>query len=104
MAIEFNQETLNESIEQNKPILIDFWAEWCGPCRIVGPVIEQVANEYEGKAIVGKVNVDENEDLAAEYRVRSIPTVLFIKDGKVVDTLVGAKPKSEYTERLEKLI
>lgn len=104
MAKEFNQETLNESLQDEKPLVVDFWAEWCGPCRMVGPVIDKLAEEYKDRAIVGKVNVDENRELAQKYGVRSIPTVLIIKNGEVVETVVGANPKQVFAEKLEQIL
>jgi thioredoxin 1 len=89
-------------LSSNKLTVVDFWATWCGPCRAVGPVIETVAKEYKGKINVGKVNVDYNPGLTAKYNVSSIPTVFFIKGGKVVDKLVGAYPKSAYVKKIEK--
>ena len=93
--------SLKEIIQSNKPVLIDFFAEWCGPCRMIGPVIEELHHEYEGKALVGKVNVDANIDVASKFGVKSIPTILFIKNGQVVDKLVGAQPKHSFIKRIE---
>lgn len=102
MAVEFNESNFEELVlKSDKPVLVDFWAEWCGPCKMVGPVVEEVASDYEGKAVVGKVNVDQNPTISAKYGIRSIPTILFIKDGEVVDKSVGAVPKKTLTEKLD---
>lgn len=93
----FNEEVL----QSDKPVLIDFWAPWCGPCRMMSPVIEQLADEYEGRVKVGKVNVDEESELAAAFRVMSIPTIAIIKEGKIVNSVVGARPKEELEEMLK---
>lgn len=86
------------------PLVVDFWATWCGPCRALAPVVEEVASEYEGKAEIVKCNVDDCEEIAAQYSIRSIPTLIFFKDGKAVDRLVGAVPKSEITARIDALL
>ena len=104
MATEFNQASLNEAIESGKPVLVDFWAEWCGPCRMVAPIVSELSGEYEGKAVIGKVNVDENREVAAQYGIRNIPTILFFKEGKVVDKIVGAAAKSAFAEKLDALV
>ena len=91
----------NEVMKSDIPVLIDFWATWCGPCRMMGPIIEQLAEEYEGKAKVGKVNVDEEGELSQAFGVMSIPTIVLIKDGKVVKQAVGARPKAEVEAMLQ---
>ena len=102
MALELTDANFEEQvINSDKPVMVDFWAEWCGPCRMVGPVVEEMHNEYEGKAVIGKVNVDHNPAVSAKYGIRNIPTVLFFKNGEVVDKQVGAAPKSAYSQKLE---
>ena len=96
----FDSDVINSDV----PVLIDFWAVWCGPCKAIAPVIEEVANEFEGKVKVGKVDVDQNQDTAMKYGVRSIPTLLIIKDGEVVNQIVGAVPKSNITDILNKVV
>jgi thioredoxin 1 len=91
----------NEVLNSKKVTLIDFWAEWCGPCRAIAPIVEELAKEYDGKAVVGKVNVDENPEITVKYGIRNIPTILFIKNGEVVDKQVGAVPKSTLEEKLK---
>jgi thioredoxin 1 len=92
-----------EVLDSDKPVLVDFWATWCGPCRIIAPVIEELAAEFEGKAVIGKVDVDHNPQVAMNFGIRSIPTLLFFKNGQVVDQLVGTAPKRVLAERLENL-
>jgi len=105
MAVEITDANFEEIVlKADKPVVVDFWAAWCGPCRMIGPVIEEMAGEYEGKAIIGKVNVDENPGVSAQFGVRNIPTVLFIKNGEVADKSVGAVPKAQLTQKLEALI
>jgi thioredoxin 1 len=96
----FEGEVLNSNI----PVMIDFWAEWCGPCQMVMPIVEELANEFEGVAKIAKLNVDENRSLAMKYRVMSIPTILFFKNGEEVKREVGAKSKEEYVELIDSLI
>ena len=101
MALTVTDGTFKESVLQSdKPVLVDFWAPWCPPCRMLSPVIEQLHNEFEGKAVIGKVNVDDNQQIAVEYGIRSIPTLLFFKNGEVVDKLTGVFPKEVIAEKL----
>ncbi|MDZ7689953.1 MAG: thioredoxin TrxA [Balneolaceae bacterium] len=101
-AEKFTDDTFQEDVlKSDKPVLVDFWAEWCGPCRMVGPVVDEMAGEYEGKAKIGKVNVDENPEISTEYGIRSIPSLLIFKDGEVVDQIVGAVPKSQLKKQLD---
>ena len=93
-----------EVLKSDKPILVDFWAQWCGPCRAVGPVMDELANEYDGKARIGKVNVDEEGELAAKYRIMSIPTVTLFKNGEIAEKIIGVKSKSEFSSILDKNI
>ncbi|MEP0264223.1 thioredoxin [Dokdonia sp.] len=105
MALEITDATFEEAVlNSDKPVLVDFWAAWCGPCRMVGPVIEEIAGDYEGKAIVGKVDVDANQEFAAKYGVRNIPTVLMFKNGEVVGRQVGVAPKDVYTKAIDELL
>lgn len=102
MAFQLTDANYQEAVIDNKGVaLIDFWAEWCGPCRIIGPVIDELATEYEGKALIGKVDVDENAELSAKYGVRSIPTILILKDGEVVDKHVGVATKKVLIDKIE---
>lgn len=102
--MEITKDNFSEIVNGGKPVMIDFWATWCGPCRRVAPVIEQLAQEYEGQAIVGKVDVEEQDELAAQFGIRNIPTVLFLKNGVVVDKVVGAMAKPAYEEKLKALL
>jgi thioredoxin 1 len=102
MAKEFNDANFQtEVLSSDKLSMIDFWAEWCGPCRAIGPIVEEISKEYDGKVNVGKVNVDHNPQLSINYGITSIPAILFIKDGKVVDKLVGAQPKGNFLKKIE---
>ncbi len=105
MALEITDATFEEQVlKSDKPVLVDFWAAWCGPCRMVGPIIEELSHEYEGKAVIGKVDVDRHQEFAAKYGVRNIPTVLVFKDGEVVGRQVGVAPKNVYVEALDSLL
>ncbi|HEY0840821.1 MAG TPA: thioredoxin [Vulgatibacter sp.] len=94
----------SEVLQSQEPVLVDFWAVWCGPCRAIAPAVEELAGEYAGKAKVGKLNVDENQQVAARYGIRSIPTLLVFKGGKVVDQVIGAVPKSKLVDALNKAV
>ena len=105
MALQVTDASFDEVVlKSDKPVLVDFWATWCGPCRMLGPVIEELATEYEGRVVVGKVDVDNNQEFAAKYGVRNIPTVLVFKDGEVVGRQVGVAPKKIYTAALDSLL
>ena len=105
MALEITTQNFDEMVlNSDKPVLIDFWAEWCGPCRMVGPIVDDLHKDYEGKAIVGKVNVDEQQEIAAKYGIRNIPTILFFKNGEIVDKNVGVSPKSDLAKKIDVLL
>jgi len=104
MAQEYTDTNFKEKVlDSDKLTMIDFWAEWCGPCRAIGPVVEELAKEYDGQVNVGKVNVDQNPQLSVNYGITSIPAIVFVKGGKVVDKLVGAQPKSNFVKKIEAL-
>jgi len=105
MALEITDATFEETVlKSDKPVMVDFWAAWCGPCRMVGPIIEQISQEYEGKAVVGKVDVDANQEFAAKYGVRNIPTVLVFQNGEVAGRQAGVAPKNVYAEAIDSLL
>ena len=102
MAVEFTEENFETlAIKSEKLVMVDFWAEWCGPCRMVGPHVDELATEYDGKALVGKVNVDLHGGISAQFGVRNIPTIVFLKNGELVDKVVGAVPKDQLAEKLD---
>ena len=105
MALEINEGNFEELVAKaDKPVVLDFWAEWCGPCRMLTPIIEEMHGEFDGKAVIGKVNVDDNPSISAKYGIRNIPTVLFIVNGEVKDKQVGAVPKAKLVEKLNTLL
>ncbi|MDB5248087.1 MAG: trxA [Segetibacter sp.] len=102
MSLEFTDANFQANVlDSDKLSVVDFWAEWCGPCRAIGPVIEDLSKQYEGKVNVGKINLDYNPEVSIKYGVTSIPAILFIKNGKLVDKLVGAQPKSNFVKKIE---
>ena len=100
-AVEATDANFEELIKSDKPVLIDFWAEWCGPCKMIGPVVEQLAGEYEGKAIIAKMDVDQNAQIPAKFGIRSIPTLMVFKNGQLVDKVIGAVPKNVLEQKLQ---
>ena len=105
MALEITDATFEEVVlKSDKPVVVDFWAAWCGPCRMVGPIIEELSADYEGKAVVGKVDVDANQEFAAKFGIRNIPTVLVFKDGEIVNRHVGVSPKKVYAEAIDAVL
>ncbi len=105
MAYEITDSNFQEQVlNSQKPVILDFWAEWCGPCRMVAPIIDEMSNEYKDKAVIGKVNVDDNPEVTSKFGIRNIPTVLFIKNGEVVDKVVGSTSKNVLSEKLESLL
>lgn len=103
MALEITDANFDELVlKSDKPVLIDFWAEWCGPCRMVGPLVEELSKEYEGRAVIGKVNVDHNPAISMKFGIRNIPALLFFKNGEIVDKQIGAVPKSVLADKLSK--
>jgi thioredoxin 1 len=105
MALELNIQNFSDVIKNSKVVMVDFWAPWCGPCRMIAPIVEELSEEYKDKGVViGKVNTDESGEIAAQFGIRSIPTVIFFKDGEPVDAMIGAAPKQMYVEKLEALL
>ncbi len=104
MALTFTDENAFEEIKTGKPVVIDFWAEWCGPCKSIAPIVEELAQEYEGKVLIGKYNVDDYSDLSAEFSIRNIPTILFFKDGKLVERSVGSIKKADLAAKIDALL
>ena len=104
MALQITDSNFKEILAQGKPVVMDFWAPWCGPCKMVSPIIDELAEAYEGRVIIGKCDVDENNDVAMEFGIRNIPTVLFFKDGVQVDKQVGSAPKPQYVAKIDALL
>lgn len=104
MEIQITTENFESLKNGNLPLVVDFWATWCGPCRMIAPVIEELAKEYDGRIVVGKCDVEENDDIAMEFGIRNIPTILFFKNGQVVDKMVGAASKAKIQEKFEALL
>lgn len=100
-AIEITDSSFDEIINSEQPVLVDFWAEWCGPCKMIGPIVEELAGDYEGKVTIGKLDVDANPDIPSRFGIRSIPTLLIFKGGEIVDKVIGAVPKSVLADKLE---
>lgn len=99
-AVEITDSNFEEIINSDQPVLVDFWAEWCGPCKMIGPVVEELAGDFEGKAVIGKVDVDANPEVSAKFGIRSIPTLLVFKNGEIVDKQIGAVPKNVLSDKL----
>ncbi|MBP3482390.1 MAG: thioredoxin [Alistipes sp.] len=104
MALKVTKENYQSIIASDQPVVIDFWAEWCGPCRMVAPIVEELAEEYTGKVVIAKCDVDSNDDIAAEYRIRNIPTIVFLKNGTIVDKHVGAIGKDALKAKIDALL
>ena len=104
MELEITSQNFDEIKQQAKPVLVDFWATWCGPCKRLGPIIEELAAEYDGKAIIGKCDIEENDELTEQFGIMNVPTVVFIKDGKEVDRVVGLAMKNIYQDKLNALL
>jgi thioredoxin len=104
MALAITDNNFEELLQSEKPLVVDFWATWCGPCKQIGPAIEELAAEYEGKVTIGKCDIEENDDLVSKFGIRNVPTVLFIKNGEVVDKQVGAAAKSVFQTKIDSLL
>ena len=104
MEIEITTQNFEQVKQQGQPVLIDFWATWCGPCKRLGPIIEEIAAEYDGKAVVGKCDIEENDELTEQFGIMNVPTVVFLKDGKEVDRVVGLAMKNVYQDKLNALL
>lgn len=104
MAVQITDQNFEALVAEGKPVIVDFWATWCGPCQMVGPVIEELAAEYEGRAVIGKCDVDANPDLPGQFGVRNIPTVIFLKNGELVNKIVGANTKEAYKKAIDAIL
>ena len=104
MELEITSQNFDEIKQQGKPVLVDFWATWCGPCKRLGPIIEEIVAEYDGKAIIGKCDIEENDELTEQFGIMNVPTVVFLKDGKEVDRVVGLAMKNVYQDKLNALL
>ena len=104
MALQITDANFIEYANSGKPMVLDFWAEWCGPCRMVSPIIDELAQEYEGRVVIGKMDVDNNDEVVGQFGIRNIPTVLFLKNGEMVDKIVGATSKDKFVEKIEALL
>ncbi|MDX2443881.1 MAG: thioredoxin [Bacteroidales bacterium] len=105
MSVEATDANFEELVlKSDKPVIVDFWAEWCGPCRMVGPLLSELSDDFEGKAVIAKLDVDSNPNVTMKYGIRNIPTVLYFKDGEVVDKQVGAVPKTQFQSKLEAIL
>ncbi|NDW08606.1 thioredoxin [Dysgonomonas sp. 520] len=104
MALEITDATFNDVLNSDLPVVIDFWAEWCGPCRVVGTIVDELATQYDGKVVIGKVDVDNNDEITTKFGIRNIPTILFFKNGEIVDKQVGEVQKTALVEKIDKLL
>lgn len=104
MTLQITDANLEEVLQTDKLVVIDFWAEWCGPCKVVGPIIDEISKEYKDKVVIGKIDVDNNDEAATKYNIRNIPTILFIKNGEIVDKIVGVTSKKPLVEKINQLL